>query len=68
VKIFVLKLGELLVVETPSCFFLHEETTGLNCSNCFRYSWQEPGKYYRNPSLERKYNIQKAELSQLPGF
>jgi len=31
-------LGELICVEDPPCAFLHEETTGLNCSHCFRIS------------------------------
>lgn len=29
------KMGELLCVETPPVFFLHEETSGVNCSHCF---------------------------------
>ena len=29
-------LGELLAVERPPVFFLHEETSGINCSHCFR--------------------------------
>eukprot|EP00092_Neocalanus_flemingeri_P100883 GFUD01128895.1.p1 GENE.GFUD01128895.1~~GFUD01128895.1.p1 ORF type:complete len:670 (+),score=162.71 GFUD01128895.1:141-2150(+) len=33
-----IKLGELLCVEKPPVFFLHEETSGVNCSNCFRES------------------------------
>ena len=31
-------LGELLAVERPPVFFLHEETSGINCSHCFRES------------------------------
>lgn len=31
-------LGELLAVEQPPVFFLHEETSGVNCSHCFRES------------------------------
>merc|ERR1719209_396894 len=31
-------LGELLAVERPPVFFLHEETSGVNCSHCFRES------------------------------
>lgn len=31
-------LGELLCVEQPPVFFLHEETSGVNCSHCFRES------------------------------
>ncbi|XP_023339607.1 SET and MYND domain-containing protein DDB_G0284059 [Eurytemora carolleeae] len=29
-------LGELVCLEEPPCFYLHEEMTGVNCSNCFR--------------------------------
>jgi len=32
------KMGELLCVETPPVFFLHEETSGVNCSHCFMES------------------------------
>jgi len=31
-------LGELVCVEHPPVAFLHEETSGINCSNCFRLS------------------------------
>ena len=30
--------GELLCVEKQPVFYLHEETSGVNCSNCFRES------------------------------
>jgi len=33
-----IKLGEVLCVEKPPVFFLHEETSGVNCSNCFQES------------------------------
>jgi len=33
-----ISFGELLIVENPPVFFLHEESSGINCSHCFKES------------------------------